>query len=80
MSFESRLTEKQNSGFINFNLFEKNKHPKKVHSNLEFKDNFYENLFLKEMEFNMNPKKENIDNIIRYYCKSVEYFSSIGDD
>ena len=39
MSFESRLTEKQNSGLININLFEKNKHPKKVHSNLELEDN-----------------------------------------
>ena len=66
MSFESRLTEKQNSGLININLLEKNKHPKKVHSNLELEDNYYENLFLKEMEFNMNPKKEHIPNIIRY--------------
>ena len=80
MSFSSGLTEKENSHSININSIKKNKNPKKSHLNAKLEDNYYENLFKKEMEFNIHPKKENIPNIIREYCKAIEYFSSIGDD
>ena len=47
---------------------------------LQLEENFYEKLFLEEMNFRNNPNKANMKNIIRKHCHAVEYFSSIGDD
>ena len=80
MSYIIQLTEKENSNFIEYNSFKRNK-SLKMHSYFyELEDNYYENLFLKESEFKINPKKENISLIIQNYCKAVEYFSEKDDN
>ena len=80
MSIEAKLTEIEKQSFINANSIQKNLSLKKDCLNIELDDNFYENLFLEEMDFHLNPKKDKIINIIRQYCKAVEYFSSIEDN
>ena len=80
MSIETNLTEIEKPPFINANLFQKNISLKKDCLNIELDDNFYENLFLQEMDFYLNPKKDKIIYIVRQYCKAVEYFSSIEDN
>lgn len=81
MSFKHELTDKENSIPIKCSNFKKDKTLKKQNLKLlELKDDFYENLFLAEMEFKMNPNKESIPLIIRQYCRAVEYFSSIQDE
>ena len=47
---------------------------------LQLEENYYEKLFLEEMNFRNNPNKASMKNIIRKHCHAVEYFSSIGDD
>ena len=47
---------------------------------LKLEENYYENLFLEEMEFRNNPNSSNIKKIIQKQCEAVEYFSSIGED
>ena len=80
MSIEKILTVKGKSPFINANSFKKNISLKKDSLNIELDDNFYENLFLEEMDFQLNPNKDKITNIIRQQCRAVEYFSSIEDN
>ena len=80
MSIETKLTEKEKPPFINANLFQNNISLKKEYLNIELDVNFYENLFLEEMDFYLNPKKDKIIHILRQYCKAVEYFSSIEDN
>ena len=80
MSIETKLTEIEKQPFIHANSIQKNISLKKDGLNIELDDNFYENLFLDEMDFHLNPKKDKIIHIIRKYCKAVEYFSSIEDN
>ena len=79
MSNQTILTEKEKSQFINPTSFQKTNPLKNNCLKVKLDDNFYENLFLEEMDFQMNPKKDKITDIIRQYCRAVEYFSSIED-
>ena len=80
MSFFNSLTDLQITPFMDMNRCQRSKSVQKKSLKLELEDNYYENLFLEEMEFKSNPKKEKIPKLIRKYCKAVEYFSSIEDN
>ena len=80
MSLSIDLTEFVKSRFWPTNSFRKGKTRKNDASKLEQEDNYYENLFLEEMEFRNNPKKEKVQQLLKNYCKSVEYFSSIDEE
>ena len=80
MSFNFDLTEFVKSRLMTKNPSKKEKPPKNDFSKLELEDNYYENLFLEEMEFKNDPKKEKIQKLLKKYCKSVEYFSSIEEE
>ena len=47
---------------------------------LQLEENYYEKLFIEEMNFRKNPTKVNMRKIIQKHCQAVEYFSSIGDN
>ena len=80
MSFSTDLTELIKRRFTYLNQIENDKSQKNDYLKLELEDNYYENLFLEEMEFKYNPKKEMIPKILKKYCKSVEYHSSIDEE
>ena len=74
------LTDNQICKFVGLNFIQNNTPLQKNPSKLELEDNYYENLFLEEMQFKCEPKKHNISNLLRQYCKSVEYFLLLEDD
>ena len=80
MSFNTDLTELIKSRFNYLNQIENDNPQKNDNLKLKLEDNYYENLFLEEMEFKYNPQKEMIPKILRKYCKSVEYHSSIDEE
>ena len=80
MSNLQKLTDKENHKSSKINYFQKNIDIKNDNLKLELENNYYENLFLEEMEFKFNPKKEKIPSIIRKYCKGVEFLSSKDDN
>lgn len=47
---------------------------------LQLEENYYEKLFIEEMNFRKSPNKSHMKNIIQKHCQAVEYFSSIGDN
>ena len=47
---------------------------------LKLEENYYEKLFIEEMNFRNNPNKTIMKSIIQKHCQAVEYFSSIGDN
>ena len=47
---------------------------------LKLEENYYEKLFIEEMNFRNNPNKTFMKSIIQKHCQAVEYFSSIGDN
>ena len=49
-------------------------------SKLKLEENYYEKLFIEEMNFRNNPNSNHMKNIIQKHCNAVEYFSSIGDN
>ena len=80
MSYKLKLTEIKNPKYANNNPLQRIKSLKENSLNYELDDNFYENLFLYESEFKMNPKKEKMQKILGKYCKAVEYFSANDDN
>ena len=80
MSKKQKLTEKEIIKSSKNKCFQKHINTKKDNLKLELENNYYENLFLEEMEFLSNPEKEKIPKIISKYCKAVEYFSSKEDN
>jgi hypothetical protein len=80
MSLIQMLTDNQICKFVGLNFIQNNTPLQKNPSKLELEDNYYENLFLEEMQFKCEPKKHNISNLLSRYCKSVEYFSSLEDE
>ena len=80
MSYKLKLTEIKNPKVANNNPLQRIKSLKENSLNYELDDNFYENLFLYESEFKMNPKKEKMQKILGKYCKAVEYFSANDDN
>ena len=40
----------------------------------KLEENYYENLFLEEMEFRNNPNSLNIKKVIQKQCQAVEFF------
>ena len=47
---------------------------------LQLEENYYEKLFIEEMNFRKSPNRHHMKNIIQKHCQAVEYFSSIGDN
>ena len=80
MSFTHALTDRYRSIFTDSNYYQNNKSVRKYNPKIELEDNYYENLFLEEMEFKLEPKKKKIPRLIRKYCKCVEYFSSLEEN
>ena len=74
------LTDEGKSSQINITPLKYNKSSKKGNFKLILEGDFLEKLFSEEMEFKINPNKEAIPNIIKKYCKIVEYYSSKDDE
>ncbi len=47
---------------------------------LQLEENYYEKLFIEEMNFRNKPTKAIAKRIIQKHCQAVEYFSSIEDN
>ena len=54
--------------------------PSKEDLELQLEENYYEKLFIEEMNFRNKPTKSIAKRIIQKHCQAVEYFSSIEDN